>query len=352
MKCTDKRRSQGQRSGRRKRRKKNSSGKVLCLSLIVLALVAICALLYMNRTKDYEEVVSVYESASYNTSVYTGTSITANYCITDTDVDFDGEPDGYDFTGAAIFDVDNSKVLYANNVFEELYPASTTKILTALLAIENGNLTDVVTVPEETAASSFAADESTCGLQAGDQLTLEDLMYGMLLESGNDNAATIAYYIAGDTTKFAEMMNERAAELYATNSHFVNSNGLHDESHYSTVYDLYLIFNECIKHQEFLDIINTESYSVDITNSDGSTRTEEWTPTNWYQAGYEAVPDGMTLVGGKTGTTDQAGNCLILLVKDASDHSYITIVMGASTKSILYSDMSTMIQAIPTLTTN
>ncbi len=348
MKCTD----STNKKKKRRRRRKNSSKTSLGLSLLLLALIAVCGFLYVNHTKDYEEVVRVYEGTTYNTSVYTGVSLTTGYCITDTDVDFDGEPDGYDFTGAAIFDVDSHKVLYANNIFEQLYPASTTKILTALIAIENCDLSDVVTVPAETAADSFATDESTCGLQAGDQLTLEDLLHGMLLESGNDNAATIAYYIAGSTEEFAKMMNERAAKLYATQSHFVNANGLHDESHYSTVYDLYLIFNECIKHQEFLDIINKDSHSVEITNSDGSTRTEEWTPTNWYQTGYEAVPDGMTIVGGKTGTTDQAGNCLILLVKDDNGHSYITIVMGASTKSILYTDMSTLIGAIPSLTTN
>lgn len=350
MKCTDKKNSSRRR--RRRKRRKASSGRNLALSLIVIALLAVCGLIYVNHTKDYQEVVRVYESTTYNTSVYTGRSLTTGYCITDTDVDFDGEPDGYDFTGAAIFDVDNSKVLYANNIFEQLYPASTTKILTALLAIENGNLTDVVTVPAETAADAFAADESTCGLQEGDQLTLEDLLYGMLLESGNDNAATIAYYIAGSTSEFAEMMNKRASELYATNSHFVNSNGLHDESHYTTVYDLYLIFNECIKHQEFLDIINTESYTVNITNSDGSTRTDEWIPSNWYQSGLVDTPENMTIVGGKTGTTDEAGSCLILLVKDESDHSYITMIMGASSKSILYNDMTTLIEAIPTLTTN
>ncbi len=342
MKCTDS----------RKKRRKKSSGKILCLSIILIVLIAVCGFLYVDRTKEYEEVVRVYEGTTYNTSVYTGVSLTTDYCITDTDVDFDGEPNGYDFTGAAIFDVDDHEVLYANNIFEQLYPASTTKILTALIAIENCNLSDVVTVPTETAANSFAADESTCGLQAGDQLTLEDLLHGMLLESGNDNAATIAYYIAGSTENFAKMMNERAAKLYATKSNFVNANGLHDESHYSTVYDLYLIFNECIKHQEFLDIINTDSYSVDITNSDGTVRSEEWTPTNWYQSGDEPVPDGMTIVGGKTGTTDQAGSCLILLVKDESDHSYITIIMGASAKSTLYTDMSTLIGAIPSLTTN
>ena len=346
MKCTDRGKNRG------RRRKKNSYGMILCLSLILIVLLAVCGVICVDQTKEYPEVVRVYESATYNTNVYTGLSLTTGYCITDSDVDFEGEPDGYDFTGAAIFDVDNSKVLYANNVFEQLYPASTTKILTALLALENGNLTDVVTVPAETAADAFAADESTCGLQVGDQLTLEDLLYGMLLESGNDNAATIAYYIAGDTSKFAEMMNEKAAELYATNSHFVNSNGLHDESHYTTVYDLYLIFNECIRHQEFLDIINAESYTVTITNSDGTTRTDEWIPSNWYQSGLVDSPENMTIVGGKTGTTDEAGSCLILLVKDEFDHSYITIIMGASSKSILYNDMTTMIEAIPTLTTN
>ena len=142
-------------------------------------------------------------------------------------------------------------------------------------------------------------------------------------------------------------MNQKAAELKATNSHFVNSNGLQNENHYTTAYDLYLIFNECIKHDEFLQMIQTTSYIATITSVDGSVKQVEWNPTNFYQTGKTDLPSGATIVGGKTGTTDEAGNCLILLERDGQNHPYISIVMGATTKDVLYQDMTTIINYIP-----
>ena len=297
-----------------------------------------------------KDVALAYETMQYNTSVYTGKLLADSYCVTTDNVDLADDNEKMDTTGfteAALFDLDNAKVDYAQNVFDKLYPASTTKILTALIALENTKLTDVVTVADEAGVDQFAEDESTCGIEGGDKLTMKDLLYGMLLESGNDNAAAIAYYISGSMDDFADLMNQRAEELLATHSHFVNSNGLHDEDHYTTAYDLYLIFNECIKHQEFIDIINTDSYTATITSADGTERTMEWAPTNYYQQGISEVPEGVTVIGGKTGTTDEAGSCLILLTKDDNQHPYISIVMGADTKDILYQDMTTILSTIP-----
>ncbi len=205
----------------------------------------------------------------------------------------------------------------------------------------------MVTVSENASSASFGADEQVCGILAGDQLTLEDLLYGLLLQSGNDNAVAIAEHIGGSVESFADMMNAQAAKLMATNSHFVNPNGLHSEEHYTTAYDLYLIFNECIRHQEFVDIIAADSYTAHITGADGTEREMQFTPTNYYASGNAALPQGEEIIGGKTGTTDEAGSCLILLVEDESKNPYISIVMGADTKEILYNDMTAIIEAIP-----
>ncbi len=142
------------------------------------------------------------------------------------------------------------------------------------------------------------------------------------------------------------MMNEEAQRLMATNTHFVNSNGLHDTEHYTTAYDLYLIFNECIKHQEFVDIINTKQYTAQITGADGSVRQSDWAQTNFYATGKAEQPAGAAVIGGKTGTTDQAGNCLILLNQAPDSSPYISIVMGADTKDLLYQDMTALINGI------
>lgn len=359
MKCTDnnqrnnpKTRSRGSRSARRRRgRKKIIYRRILIVLMVLLVvLLGVGIKIVASKLLKPKDVALAYETMQYNTSVYTGKLLADSYCVTTDNVELADDNEKMDTTGfteAALFDLDNAKVDYAQNVFDKLYPASTTKILTALIALENTKLTDVVTVADEAGVDQFAEDESTCGIEGGDKLTMKDLLYGMLLESGNDNAAAIAYYISGSMDDFADLMNQRAEELLATHSHFVNSNGLHDEDHYTTAYDLYLIFNECIKHQEFVDIISTDSYTATITSADGTERTMEWAPTNYYQQGISEVPEGVTVIGGKTGTTDEAGSCLILLTKDDNQHPYISIVMGADTKDILYQDMTTILSTIP-----
>ena len=359
MKCTDnnqrnnpKTRSRGSRSARRRRgRKKIIYRRILIVLMVLLGvLLGVGIKIVASKLLKPKDVALAYETMQYNTSVYTGKLLADSYCVTTDNVELADDNEKMDTTGfteAALFDLDNAKVDYAQNVFDKLYPASTTKILTALIALENTKLTDVVTVADEAGVDQFAEDESTCGIEGGDKLTMKDLLYGMLLESGNDNAAAIAYYISGSMDDFADLMNQRAEELLATHSHFVNSNGLHDEDHYTTAYDLYLIFNECIKYQEFVDIISTDSYTATITSADGTERTMEWAPTNYYQQGISEVPEGVTVIGGKTGTTDEAGSCLILLTKDDNQHPYISIVMGADTKDILYQDMTTILSTIP-----
>ena len=213
------------------------------------------------------------------------------------------------------------------------------------MAIRHANLSEIVTVSAQ--AANQAGDSSVCGLKAGDRLTLLELLYGLLLESGNDAASAIAEHISGSAEAFAQLMNEEAAALGATHSNFVNPHGLHDDNHYTTAYDLYLIFNECIKHEEFVNIISASSYTADITGADGNIRQETWEPTSFYARGEAELPYGASVIGGKTGYTGEAGNCLVLLDRDEAGNSYISIVMGADSKPLLYEDMSAMINQIP-----
>lgn len=321
---------------------------MLSVILILLCMTA-GVLCYVKFTDEKPEaLVSAYEKEQYMKPLYRADSLYAQeLCVASEDVWLEGAADMAGVHSAALFDVGGATVDFSHRIHERLYPASTTKILTALVAIRNGNLSDMVTVSENAAAAVFAEDEQTCGLEAGDTLTLQDLLYGLILYSGNDNAVAIAEHVAGSMEAFADMMNAQAAELMATNSHFVNSNGLHDEEHYTTAYDLYLVFNECIKHQEFLDMISVSSYVAKITKADGTVSDMELKPTNYYASGETAMPSKASVIGGKTGTTDQAGNCLILLNEDMQQNRYISVVMGAETKEILYQDMTSMIEAIP-----
>ena len=215
--------------------------------------------------------------------------------------------------------------------------------MTAYIALKYGNLDDQITVSAN--ATDFNWDESVCGLQTGDTLTLYDLLCGLMLQSGNDAGTAIAEYISGSEEDFAELMNEEAASLGATGTHYVNPHGLHDENHYTTAYDLYLIFNAALKNEKFLEIISLDSYSASITGADGTVRTQVWEPTNYYSAGLATPPDGVRVVGGKTGTTDEAGNCVVLYDLDSENQPYISVIMGAPDKDSLYIEMNEMYTA-------
>lgn len=312
-----------------------------------LMAVLFLSVILVSGCRETEEVTVIYETKNYNKDIYRGELWAGNLCVASENIVPDGILDPSTLHASGLFDVNNRRVDFAYNIHERLYPASTTKIMTALLAIKHADLNALTTVSANASAASFAADESICGILAGDQLSIRDLLYGLMLRSGNDAAVAIAEYVAGSVEAFAQMMNEEAQSLMATNTHFVNPNGLHDTDHYTTAYDLYLIFNECIRHQEFIDIIATPQYTVHITGADGGTRQENWAQTNFYASGRAEPPVGAAVIGGKTGTTNEAGNCLILLEKGAGDESYISIVMGAVSKNLLYQNMTALINSIP-----
>ena len=236
-----------------------------------------------------------------------------------------------------------NKVIVSQKVFDQAYPASTTKIMTAYVALKYGNLDDIVTASER--ATDFAEDEQVCGLQAGDQLSLRDLLNGLLLYSGNDCAVAIAEHVSGSVEAFVDKMNEEARNLGATGTHFVNPHGLQNEDHYTTAYDLYLMFNACLQNPQFVEMISQTSYTANLTSASGVPYTMTWEPTNYYASGDAAAPEGVKVIGGKTGTTDEAGSCLVLYEQDQQGRPYISIVMGASQKSILYDNMTRLMSS-------
>lgn len=318
---------------------KKIAGLILCLVLFMGAGTAAVLLFLSNNGSNIKE----YEKDSYTGSIYQGQMFAQDLCVASDDVQLSGFEDDTTLHGAALFDLENESVVYGYNLYDRLYPASTTKVLTAYVALKYGNLEDQVTVSAN--ATDFNWDESVCGLQTGDTLSMYDLLCGLMLVSGNDAAAAIAEHISGSTEEFAELMNREAAALGATGTHFVNPHGLPDDNHYTTVYDLYLFFNACMKDERFVDIISMDSYTVELKGADGTVRTDEWEPTHFYASGEATAPEGIHIVGGKTGTTLKAGNCVILY-EEASDGSpYISVIMGAETKPLLYEEMNRLLSA-------
>lgn len=227
--------------------------------------------------------------------------------------------------GAAgyLLEVNTGTTLYAYNSDQILYPASITKIMTALVAIENTeDLGDTLTF-SNAAVNGISWDSSRIGAMVGEQMTVEQALYGLMLKSGNDAAVALAEYVSGSEEAFCELMNQRAAELGCTNTHFVNAHGLHDENHYTTAHDMALIMREATKNEVFHTIDSAVTYQVPWTNMHENGFS--WTMSNkmmnpnsdYY---YEGV------VCGKTGYTDQAGNTLVTCA-ERGDSYLICVVM-------------------------
>lgn len=230
-----------------------------------------------------------------------------------------------------LIDFDTGEVLYDNNSSMKLYPASTTKMMTAILALEKGNLQDVVTIDQEVVSLTKG---SHIALEPGEQLTLEQLLYGMMLPSANDAALAIAKHIGGSIDNFIRMMNDRARELGATDTNFVNPNGLHNDDHVSTAHDLALIGRRAMELDVLRSIVNTVTYEIPPTNKKSETRFVKI--TNKLLFSTEKIDVNGTLVnakyegasGIKTGYTPEAMNCLVSYA-EKNDQRLISVVLKA-----------------------
>lgn len=281
-----------------------------------------------------------YNAYSYNAS-YTNTdnSTKAEYfasdlCVSES-INYGTEGTYYEVSqGGCVFNTSTQEVLYSHNMFAKLYPASTTKILTAYIILRDCRLSDMVVVSES--AADQASDSSTCGLEAGDCISVNDLLYGLMLNSGNDAAEVLAEYHSGSLEAFAEEMTKTAHELGATNSQFKNPSGLPDSEHYTTIYDMYLLFNAAIQNEKFVEIISSSTKKAVYTNAEGETQERLFYNSNKYLSGVVDTPSGFSVVGGKTGTTFAAGYCLVLYSLNPDGEGIISIVFKADSSHNLY----------------
>lgn len=267
----------------------------------------------------------------------------ADLCVVDGDI---ANPDVAltDVGAAALFDLKNQETLYAQNANTQIPPASLTKVMTALVALKYGSPDQILKASDNVIITESGAQ--LCGLKPGDSMTLDQALRILLMYSANDVAVLIAEGIGGSVDGFTELMNKEALSLGATNCHFLNPNGLTEEGHYVTVYDLYLIFAEAVKYDLFNEIIQMSSYNTTYLGSDGSQKTFDKQTTNLYIRGDKAMPDNITVIGGKTGTTKAAGHCLILLSRSSSGNPYISIVMNTDSTDSLYENMTNLMNAV------
>ena len=313
-----------------------------CIKIFLCGVL--CSSLLIGCTSS-EKNLAEYESREYKKTMYKAEGFAEKLCVnSNEDISYKSVNTDMALSAAGLFSLNDEEVLYGRNIYKKIYPASTTKILTALVALKYGDLDDVVTVSKT--ATKFPPAASLCGIKEGDKLTLRELLYGLLIPSGNDAAVAIAEHISGSVENFAKLMNKEAYDIGATHTHFVNPHGLHDDNHYTTAYDLYLIFNQCIQYDEFIKIVSEIKHDMPVTNADGTAHTVQLETTNLYGLGGAEKPEHLTVIGGKTGNTGEAKRCLILLSKNGQGHPYVSIVMGAETKPLVYENMNKMLNAV------
>lgn len=254
------------------------------------------------------------------------------------------EDDKVSAVAALLVNLDKPEAVYAKNIYQAMNPASITTLFTAYVVLQNRELTDMVTVTAEEISGLTQA--STIGLKVGDRLSVEQLLYGMLLSSGVDAANVLAVDTAGSIDAFVRMMNDAAFSCGCVDTQFKNPNGLSEWGHYTTAYDIYLLLHHLMKDERFVNILSTGTYHCTYQDNTGAVKETTYTTR------VQFVADGLKkigknrILGGKTGTTSSAGHCLALICKGKSGDRYLALALKAKSKDSLYEQIEHIVKKI------
>lgn len=315
-------------------------------ALLILSFIALTSSMLAGCGK---EEYSMKFSRNMNSSSYTMVNIaevnstlsgyTEDICVDYSD--YDAPAALIEASAGGLFDLTDQKVLYGKDLYTTMNPASLTKVMTALVALKYGNLSERLVVTENAMVTESGAQ--TAGLRPGDTMTLEQALNIMMVCSANDAALAVAEHVGGSTGEFVDLMNAEALRIGATGTHFTNPHGLTDETHKTTPYDLYLIFNEALKYDTFKSIISQVAYTTSYNDANGGVKEASFENTNLFFKGTYQLPQNISCLGGKTGTTQAAGSCLIIYAADsASGKEYISVILNAPDRETSYTDTETL----------
>lgn len=309
------------------------------LSIVLLGIFCVTGCSGLSYSSKY----TVSSSPDDNRKTLYYPTFASDLCVADEDINGSGV-EITEVASAGLFDLTKKETLYAKNINMQVQPASLTKVMTALVALKYGSLDQVLVAGPDVYVSESGAQK--INLKEGDRLTLDQALRILLIYSANDVANLIASNVGSSIEDFVSLMNKEALSIGATNSHFVNPHGLTADDHYVTAYDMYLIFNAAMEYDVFSEIINTTEYSTTYLDANGTSKEITVSNTNAYLKGDKQQPAGVTVIGGKTGTTQAAGHCLILLARDTASNPYIAVIMRDTDSGLLYNDMSLLLNEI------
>lgn len=286
--------------------------KIKIISILVILIILINSTIVFADLEDTEENVNI--NTIKQEVIQTTSNITDNPKL--------------DSRIALVYDRASGRILFDKNGNKTTPMASTTKIMTAIIVVENSNLSDIVTIDSKSAGTGG----SRLGLKKNDKITVNDLLYGLMLRSGNDAAVALAIHVGGSVEGFAELMNKKARKLNLTSTHFMVPHGLDMDGHYTTAYELAKMADYALKNKKLKEIVSTKTCTININNNP-----KVISNTN------ELLGSVSGVYGVKTGFTNGAGRCLVTACKrDSLD--IITVIIGADTKKIRTSDSMKLIE--------
>ena len=321
-----------------------SKVKIICLLTVFVLLLSGCG---NSIPAPYASSVLSSEVAGRGyTADLKADSFAKDICVVTEDIPVPGLEMANNIEAVLLVDVNHSSPMAAINAHRPIHPASTTTLMTALLALENCSMDEKLVLGDE--VTGFRYDEQVLPGKVGDTMTMDQALHFMLMYSANDISNAIAVHIAGSLSGFCDMMNEKARELGATNTHFSNPHGLDADDHKTTAYDLYIILSACIKYDKFVEIVSSPEYSTVYYDAQGKPVERTVRSTDLFIRTDKDVnpPSGITVIGGKTGTTGGAGHCLIVLCRDPSGNPYISCVMGTPDTDTLYAHQKAVMSLI------
>lgn len=323
---------------------KNIWNRLLIVVIILVAALVVLLVFLMRGRSRVLDISEPFTPSGLDMTEYTyGEPFAADLVVSGPSVTIEGVRLDMTTEKGLLFDIDAREPLFAQGIYDKAFPASLTKLMTAILAAKYGNMSDTVIMEE----SDFDLEEGSqvSGLTPGDVVTMEQLFYALVVYSANDAANAIARHIDGSVEMFVSRMNLEAKALGMKYTHFENPHGLHEKTHYTCAYDVYLMMNEAIRYQLFTDAMRLNVYRLHVQRDDLDI-VYDLSSTDKYMTGDESLPAGVTILGGKTGTTDEAGSCLALTVQNRKGQPFIAVIMNAYDKEALYGDMTALLSHI------
>ena len=318
-----------------KRRKKRGIYKVISFKKVVLPLILIAAIFTVacaalpkiGKAKSEK----AEEGADSQASLTQNSEETVPIITYQIDSDTAEIPASNDCGGAIIIETATGRAVAARNPHTRFYPASTTKIMTLLVACENiENYEDTFTMNLEITDPLYVAEASVAGFLNGEEITMTDLLYGLILPSGADAAIALAEKISGGEAEFVKLMNKKAEELGLTDTHFVNTSGLYDSEHYTTAYDMAVILETALQNPVCKKVLSTYRYTTSKTPQHPEGIELSATLFDYM---YGTEPETATVLGGKTGFVNESGYCIASYGKgNETDNEYIVVTLKNSSR--------------------